>query len=1073
MKKKAVRGLVIKNTSWETNLANRCLRSAFALTCLFLFAGTTLNAASIAGGGYHTLFLKQDGTVWAAGRNHLGQLGDGSTIDKTSPVLIMTGATAVSVGTWHSLFLKADGSAWATGFNEHGRLGDGTTVDKHTPVAIMNDVVAIAAGSAQSFFLKSDGTAWATGFNAYGRLGDGTTTTKLEPVQVLSQVASIAAGSAHTLFLKTDGSVWATGYNRNGTLGNGSNSDVYTPIQVMTGVRKIAAGHGSSFFLKNDDSVWAVGANTHGQLGNGAMENINTPVMVMTGVSDIAVGSFHSLFLRSNGEVYAAGKNNVGQLGDGTTDDTATPKLVISNVEKFYAGWSSGESDAYGGNSFFQLTDHAIWASGANDFGQLGDGSTQGKLTPAKLSIILENLPVPPRGAHIASAIGSEMIVWGGTADITGANASNVGFIYSPATDTWRSISSFGAPGARIFVNSGTTKQHTWTGAELIVWGGTDLMTRFGDGARYKPVGDTWSSIATVNAPEAREHHIMLWTGSEVLVWGGLAANGARLDSGARYNPLTDTWTTMSEVDAPSARDSFNGVWTGTEMIVFGGTSAINTGGRYDPATDTWTSISTDGAPGLQDHIAVWTGTEMIVWGGYNNGLSAVGARYNPATDTWVTLPGSPLSARRRHAAVWTGTEMIVWAGGGDEPTDAGGVESHEAGPGAAYNPTTDSWRMISSVGAPEARLENTAVWTGTEMIVFGGNSGIARVGGTTLSSGGRYNPATDSWLATSETVVSVSSPMITAQPTQQMTKAGDQVTFSVDATLIGPRLATANGQVNNGFLTQVDVLDGGFGYVESPAVNVTDTTGSGAVLTATLSSSGEVSGVTVVNPGSGYSSDPTITIDPPPMPELHYQWKKDGENIPGANARNYVVSSPGSSDIGDYTVLVFVPGSGYVLSEAASLSVNIITMDIADQFIHTGNNVVLAPTIMGVSSPAYQWKKDGLNIANANSATLTLNGVTLLDAGKYSLTITDAFTTQTTAMANLTVSDFSMAPVIRITGKIGDVFRIEKADALLGTSQWNFVKDLTLTESPTAWVDLENPLPDKKFYRVTPLVAQ
>jgi N-acetylneuraminic acid mutarotase len=676
---------------------------------------------------------------------------------------------------------------------------------------------------------------------------------------------------------------------------------------------------------------------------------------------------------------------------------------------------------------------------------------------------------IPRRAGHVAAAFGSEMIVWGGTSDITGANASDIGFIYNPVSDNWRLINDSGAPSARVFVTSGTTRQHTWTGTELIVWGGTDLMTRFGEGARYTPSNDTWASIATASAPEARDHHIMLWTGREVLVWGGHAVNGgSTLNSGARYNPTTDAWTTMSTENAPSARASFNGVWTGAEMIVFGGTSAINTGGRYNPATDTWTSISTDGAPGLQDHVAVWTGTEMIVWGGYQwNGLSAVGARYNPATDTWATLPSSPMSARRRHAAVWTGTEIIVWAGGGDSPAEGAGV-----GAGAAYNPTLNTWRSINNIGAPMARIDNTAVWTGMEMIVFGGSTGIPRVGGTVLSSGGRYNPITDSWQAISETVVSVTSPIVTVQPTQQMTKAGDPVTFSVEAIIRGPKPATATGQVNNGFLTQVDVLDGGGGYVEVPVVNVIDTMGSGAVLAASLSSSGEVSGVTVVIPGSGYSADPTITIDPPPIPEFHYQWRKDGVNIPGANASSLSISSPASSDIGDYTVLVSLPGEGQALSAVASLSVNVFTVDIADQFVHSGNNVVLAPTIMGVSSPAYQWKKDGNNIPNANSATLTLNGVALLDAGKFSLTITDAFTTQTTAMANLSVSDFSMAPVISITGKIGDVFRIEKADALLGTSQWNFVRDLTLSESPTAWVDLENPLPDKKFYRITPLAS-
>ena len=161
-------------------------------------------------------------------------------------------------------------------------------------------------------------------------------------------------------------------------------------------------------------------------------------------------------------------------------------------------------------------------------------------------------------------------------------------------------------------------------------------------------------------------------------------------------------------------------------MIVWGGAAAdpkffpifLNTGGRYDPATDSWRPTSTLNAPSARSgHSAVWTGHEMIVWGGGT--LSFVrpfntGGRYDPATDSW--RPTSTLnapSARSSHSAVWTGHEMIVWGGGT-------GAFSTFFNTGGRYDPATDSWRPTSTQNAPSARSGPTAVWTGSEMIVWG-----------------------------------------------------------------------------------------------------------------------------------------------------------------------------------------------------------------------------------------------------------------------------------------------------------------------------------------------------------------
>jgi len=185
---------------------------------------------------------------------------------------------------------------------------------------------------------------------------------------------------------------------------------------------------------------------------------------------------------------------------------------------------------------------------------------------------------------------------------------------------------------------------------------------------------DAWQALSGVGAPIARifyHANTAIWTGNEMLIWGGStgADQATILGDGARYNPATDTWMAMTATGAPSARADFTAVWTGSEMIIWGGYNAgnLNTGARYNPVLNSWAPISTVNAPSARLlHTAVWTGSEMIVWGGFDYDgsyhMKGDGARYSPTSDTWTTLTtaGAP-SARTQHAAVWTGAEMIIW----------------------------------------------------------------------------------------------------------------------------------------------------------------------------------------------------------------------------------------------------------------------------------------------------------------------------------------------------------------------------------------------------------------------------
>ncbi len=182
--------------------------------------------------------------------------------------------------------------------------------------------------------------------------------------------------------------------------------------------------------------------------------------------------------------------------------------------------------------------------------------------------------------------------------------------------------------------------------------------------------GDAWSATSTTDAPTGRYIHTAVWTGSEMIVWGGVDNGPDYVDTGGKYNPSTDSWTATSTTNAPSGRYRHTAVWTGNEMIVWGGYDGSYTidGGRYNPVTDSWTATSTTNAPpGRFHHTAVWTGSEMIVWGGISGpGLTYLnsGGRYNPVTDSWIATSTTNVpTGRYDHTAVWTGSEMIVWGG--------------------------------------------------------------------------------------------------------------------------------------------------------------------------------------------------------------------------------------------------------------------------------------------------------------------------------------------------------------------------------------------------------------------------
>ncbi|WOX26364.1 hypothetical protein [Streptomyces solicathayae] len=353
------------------------------------------------------------------GSNHSGQLGDGTTDDRHTPVtaagLTAANVTGLAAGGAHGLALLSNGTVKAWGGNSFGELGDGTTsgvptTDHRTPGTVreLSGVTAVAAGCSHSLALLSNGTVKAWGNNFSGQLGDGTTLdiSNSTPVTVidpnnpsapLSGVTAIAAGCDHSLALLSNGTVRAWGANGSGQLGNGTTgADSGTPVTVidpnnpsapLTRVRAIDAGWDHSLALLSNATVKAWGDNEFGQLGNGTTgADSGTPVTVidpnspgapLSGIRDIDAGGDYSLALLSDRTVKAWGTNGNGQLGNGSDSGppNGTPNTVLN---------LTGVRDISAGDvhSLARLSDGTLRAWGDNEFGQLGVGSTTDNGTP-------------------------------------------------------------------------------------------------------------------------------------------------------------------------------------------------------------------------------------------------------------------------------------------------------------------------------------------------------------------------------------------------------------------------------------------------------------------------------------------------------------------------------------------------------------------------------------------------------------------------------------------------------------------------------------------------------------------
>jgi alpha-tubulin suppressor-like RCC1 family protein len=290
------------------------------------------------------------------------------------------------------LLTQSAAAAW--GINGLGQLGNGTgSLDSAvnpnwTAVSgLSSGVAAVSADDADALALTSDGSVWAWGRN----LGTGSSNTSDVPVQVpgLAGIVAVSAGSDVSAALRSDGTVWTWGGNSGGDLGDGNTTPSSTPVEVagLTGVTQIAAGKAFVLALRSDGTVWAWGSNESGELGNGTTFDSSVPVQVtgLSRVTAIAASVEDAMAVATKGyvnmlsAVYEWGANEHGQIGDGTYRERPVPVQINGIGAQHVSGIGTGFD-----YSVVLGTDGSVWDWGVNQIGQLGDGGTANAIVPVE-----------------------------------------------------------------------------------------------------------------------------------------------------------------------------------------------------------------------------------------------------------------------------------------------------------------------------------------------------------------------------------------------------------------------------------------------------------------------------------------------------------------------------------------------------------------------------------------------------------------------------------------------------------------------------------------------------------------
>jgi len=335
---------------------------------------------TISAGNVFSMAIKEDGSLWAWGSNHRGQLGDGTRRNRHSPVMIRGDMASVSTNVGEFIYssvggtlvagLTADGTLVTWGVDIRDRalerqrsVGNPPQTSRFlsTPVEIMKNVSGFSVGNGHIMAITSDGTLWGWGVNSHRQIVTSESRHYPSPTPVKNDVIAVSVGSFHTMAITSDNVLWGWGSNSSGQIGDGTvpHGRATPPTRIKDDVIAVSAGNFHTMAITSDGALWGWGGNRR------------SPEKIMDDVIAVSSGAWHSMAIRSDGSLWALGAN------------WGSPEKIMDDVVAVSVGAD---------HTIAVTSDGVLWAWGSNDVGQLGDGTTENRNSPVR---IMENVKLP------------------------------------------------------------------------------------------------------------------------------------------------------------------------------------------------------------------------------------------------------------------------------------------------------------------------------------------------------------------------------------------------------------------------------------------------------------------------------------------------------------------------------------------------------------------------------------------------------------------------------------------------------------------------------------------------------